>query len=47
MCIGLIKDKQYKCTWKRIATYEFKVSNGNIIAITSDGVYNGNNQEIF
>ena len=51
MCVcndGLIKDKQYKCTWKRIATYgnlyEFKVSNGNIIAITADGVYNGNNK---
>jgi hypothetical protein len=45
---GFIKDNQYKCTWRRIATYktlyEFKVSNSNIIAITSDGVYNGNNQ---
>lgn len=46
---GLIKDDQHKCTWKRIITnygnlYEFKVSNGNIIAITADGVYNGNNQ---
>jgi len=45
---GFIKDKKYKCTWKRIATYEnlydFKVSNGNIIAITSKGLYNGNNQ---
>jgi hypothetical protein len=51
MCIcndGLIKDKQSKCTWKRIVTYknlyEFKVSNGNIIAVTDDGVYIGNNQ---
>ena len=46
--IPVYKDNQYKCTWRRIATYktlyEFKVSNGNIIAITSDGVYNGNNQ---